>query len=367
MASNKNSLKTKINNSNNGNSINNLNLNNATSKPKLNAPKATNAPNTPKVNTPKVNTPKVNTPKANNAPNTPKVNTPKANNTSKGNNSSNLNKVINNVVNESEKKGFFSKMKDRALNLKSNITGSSDNTVMQIVIIVVVCALTLLLLFGIKRLVTKIHSMNVDSPWLIKGTQNGKNATVITQDPSNENSITLYRSHEKDGLEFTYTMWLCFMDLQYNFGKWKHIFHKGNKDAYPNRAPGLWLHPKDNILRVYMNTYDNILEYIDIDNIPLKKWIHVGIVVNQKTLDVYFNGKLRKRRELSSVPRQNFGNVWINMFGGFDGFISNFRYYRNSLEYNDMEKIVKKGPSGEVCGDTGQLPPYLDDNWWYDI
>ena len=35
--------------------------------------------------------------------------------------------------------------------------------------------------------------------------------------------------------------------------------------------------------------------------------------------------------------------------------------------YNEVENIVRGGPSEAVCGDTGEKPPYLDDNWWFDI
>ena len=44
------------------------------------------------------------------------------------------------------------------------------------------------------------------------------------------------------------------------------MFHKGNASSYPNRAPGVWLHPNKNDILFYMNTLDNILEYADIDS-----------------------------------------------------------------------------------------------------
>ena len=116
-----------------------------------------------------------------------------------------------------------------------------------------------------------------------------------------------------------------------------------------------------------MNTYDKISEYVDIDNIPIRKWIHLSIVVKQRTLSIYFNGKLKELVEFKSLPKQNFGDVWVNMYGGFDGYLSNLRYYRYSLPFEEIESIVASGPSGNVCGDTGELPPYLDDNWWYQV
>ena len=43
-----------------------------------------------------------------------------------------------------------------------------------------------------------------------------------------------------------------------------------------------------------MNTFDNILEYVDIENIPIKRWVHMAIILNGKYFDIYVNGYLRK-------------------------------------------------------------------------
>ena len=37
-------------------------------------------------------------------------------------------------------------------------------------------------------------------------------------------------------------------DWSYKYGQWKHVMHKGNESSWPLRAPGMWLHPKENIL-----------------------------------------------------------------------------------------------------------------------
>ena len=67
------------------------------------------------------------------------------------------------------------------------------------------------------------------------------------------------------------------------------MFHKGNSSSYPNRAPGVWIHPDKNAVRVYMNTQDNILEYADIDNIPMSKWVYMNIILNNKYYSLFLN------------------------------------------------------------------------------
>ncbi len=258
---------------------------------------------------------------------------------------------------------------NKLLNKVSKIvSGDKLTNASQIGILVAAFVVTLLVLMFIKYLINSKLNEKKDSPYLIKGTKNGKNSFVIPQDPQEEGSITLYRSHDQDkGMEFSYSFWMMVDSFSYKTGEWKHIFHKGNSSGYPNRAPGVYLHPDKNAMRVYMNTYEHIMDYVDVDNIPIKKWVCVVICLNQKDLDIYINGYLRKRHTLKGLPRQNFGDVWINLFGGFEGYISKLRYYRKGLEYNEIENIVKEGPSKGACGDTDEIPPYLDDNWWYDF
>ena len=252
-------------------------------------------------------------------------------------------------------------------NVAKGSAKGGDNTMTQIIVIVVVIILTIIICFIAKSVIMGSLKSKRDSPYLFKGSKNGKNSMIISQDPKAEGSITLYRSDDQDkGIEFSYTFWMMIDNLTYKTGEWKHVFHKGNNTSYPNRAPGVWIHPSKNILRFYMNTHKNMLEYVDVENIPLRKWICIGIVLNQRNMDIYFNGYLRKRHNLSSLPRQNFGDVWVNLFGGFEGYMSRMRYYRRALESDEIEDVVKQGPSKDVCGDTGELPPYLDDNWWFD-
>ena len=68
---------------------------------------------------------------------------------------------------------------------------------------------------------------------------------------------------------------------------------------------------------------------------------------------------------MDSLPKQNTGDFWINMFGGFEGYLSNIRYYSYAIDFTEIDKNIKKGPNAGTCIDTNEVPPYLDDNWWY--
>lgn len=259
------------------------------------------------------------------------------------------------------------RVNNRLVNRLNNTTKSNNNIIKKILLLLTISLVVYVLLFLIKKyFLNKYISINT-SPYLIETSKNAKNSMVVTQDPNNPSSKILLRSNGEEGAEFSYSLWMLIDNLEYNKDKAKHIFHKGDKNANPTKAPGVWILPNENTLRIYMNTIDKINEYVDIPNIPIKKWIHLTIILNDKYLDIYFNGELRKRHELTGLPRQNYGNVWINLFGGFDGYLSKFRYFNYALSYKEIGEIVKEGPSKGLCGDTGDYPPYLDDNWWFDV
>ena len=228
--------------------------------------------------------------------------------------------------------------------------------------------LTILILIALfyvaKYLFTRYQDAVYAAPMLLDGMKNGKHALVISQDPANPSYIAMPNSDNRPGLELTYDFWMLIDSYEYKKGEWKHVFHKGNSSSYPNRAPGIWLHPDTNAMRVYMNTQDNILEYVDVDNLPLRKWIHISLVLHDMDLDIFVNGYLKKRQKLTSVPKLNNGDFWVNMFGGFDGYLARIRYYARAISVDEIAANVRAGPGNSSCIDTGQVPPYLDDDWW---
>ena len=258
---------------------------------------------------------------------------------------------------------YFNKLKDM---LSDGVTQAQGGSPLWIVIglIVGIIGLYLLYFYG-RKMIRNVNQFRKGSPYLLEETKDAKRRLVITQDPYKQGSINLPRSlNEQNGIEFSYSGWLFIDNYNYKLGQWKHVFHKGNETSWPLRAPGMWLHPDKNALRVYMNTYNEISEYLDIDNIPINKWFSFVISVKGQTMDVYLNGNLKKSLKLTGIPKQNYSDVYINAFGGFSGFISNLRYYDFALNYNEIDGIVKGGPNLITKQESRERPPYLTANWW---
>jgi hypothetical protein len=213
------------------------------------------------------------------------------------------------------------------------------------------------------------------SPHLIDGTVNATQMIVYPQDPSSNGAITIYRSiNENDGIEFTWSCWIFINNLQTNSGTYKHIFSKGNSDLtkngiiQPNNAPGLYIAPNTNALVVLMNTFNVINEEINIPDIPINKWVNVIIRCQNTTLDVYINGTITRSLNLIGVPKQNYGDVYVAMNGGFDGYISNLWYYDYALGTLAIQNLVNKGPNTKMINSNGindKIFNYLSLRWFF--
>lgn len=210
------------------------------------------------------------------------------------------------------------------------------------------------------------------SPTLIKGMIDSKQLKIITQDPSTKDSIPIVRSvNDVDGLEFTWSVWLFIDDYTYKNGEIKHVFNKGNDkivNGYvePNNGPGMYLDKSDNNLIIKMNTFNNV-ETIKVHDIPLHKWVNVIVRVIQHQVDVYINGNLAKRHILRGVPKQNYGDVYVSLNGGFSGKTSELRYFDTGIGTNHIQSISNNGPNTKTVGKvlTDGVPHYLSTRWYF--
>ena len=214
-----------------------------------------------------------------------------------------------------------------------------------------------------------------NSPHIINGMVDAKQMLIIPQDPTLPGAKTIGRSiNAIDGIEMTWSVWLFINDLGISDGKYHHIFHKGNDTTndvglnFPNNAPGLYISPNSNSLTIIMNTYNTINEEVVIPDIPMNKWINVIIRSKNTDLDVYINGTITKSIQLSGVPKQNYGPVYVAMNGGFDGYISNLWYYNYALGVTSIQDLVKKGPNIKMGGSNSmnmKNPDYLSLRWYF--
>lgn len=250
-------------------------------------------------------------------------------------------------------------------NFKSLMTGTT--LVSKFFKVGVISIIVIIIIEIIRGIYNYFEKRTGNSPWLLKGTKKANKRLVILQDPSKEGAITLNKSNnELGGLEFSYSFWMFIDDWSFRYNKWKHVLHKGNSNAELLRTPGIYLHKKENALRVYMSTFNSPKnEFFDVMNIPLNKWVHIVVAVRQRFIDVFINGNLVKSHKLKHLPKQNTGDVYINSNNGFGGYMSNIKYNDYYISFSEIESLVNQGPAPFVPSDNmSEKPPYFSQNWW---
>lgn len=149
------------------------------------------------------------------------------------------------------------------------------------------------------------------------------------------------------GYNLSYSMWIYIRDWDYRFGKWKNLMWKGNTSK-PVHSPSIWFYPLTNSMKVVTSTNgSNGMSSCDVQNIPLQKWVHIVYVLNNRSVDIYVNGKLERTCILDGIPINNKNDkLTINHNGGFYGKMGRFQYFTRSLNPEDVVSLYTRGPEG---------------------
>jgi hypothetical protein len=275
------------------------------------------------------------------------------------------------------------------------------NTIVAKFSFVIIVLIGFLFLMRLGMIIISYIFSPSQSPYLIKGVISGSNSKEVIQDPRSKNTTVFLSENERTGLELTYSVWL-YLDGVATDTELKHIFSKGAIDTKTRfgtidaatklpgltstlnktyNAPGLYTFRNGeggNNLRIYMDSFitpmttsdlSGQVQMVDVSGVPINKWFNTTIRVENRVLDVYVNGVLTKRKDLETIPRQNFYSVYVCQNGGFSGYLSDLRYFNKSLNVFEINSIVNSGPNLKSSSDSdyNNVPDnlqYLSNNWY---
>ena len=199
----------------------------------------------------------------------------------------------------------------------------------------------------------------------------------------------------------TYSMWLYVNNWYHNYEKWKNIFYKGKPlsddcadnltwDQVIDQCPGIWFSNIQNNVRVGVVTTVtipsncmksatetcpehfvghssvgstanaglesciatsvmresvkevSILEYADAHNVPIGEWFMLTVVLTQRRLEIYLDGKLWVTKVLIGIPTFNDENGYFGAGKTYQGSLSNFRYLPHALPSFMVESLHRR-------------------------
>ena len=264
----------------------------------------------------------------------------------------------------------------------------SNSLVAKVCFLILIIVLFVIALRLGSRLV--MWALSTDkNPILVKGYIDASDpgtAGEVAMDPKLKGAKPIVRSvNEREGIEFTYSVWLYVTNYSINQGQKRHIFNKGsaqnvgnkskfgdvdtNDMMFPNNAPGVYFKANDqggaNQLAIYMNTFNNVIEEVTIPDLPVKKWFNVTIRVRHDKMDSYINGTIVNRHKFNSPVKQNYGNIYVCQNGGFAGNLSNLRYFNYALSGVQINNIVTAGPDLTPNESMKIFPYYFSLRWFF--
>ena len=204
----------------------------------------------------------------------------------------------------------------------------------------------------------------------------------ISSNPNITGSVPILRSvNQNQGLEFTWDVWYFIKDVTNLRGNGL-IFSKGLEKSSQNLdvnflgvCPGAYITKVGDQVQmiVAMNTMidpslnNTGIEQMVIKEIPLNKWVHCAIRVQNMSIDVYINGVMTQRKNLQTLPKQNYEDTYIGDPTGFNGYISSLNYYAHALNYDEIQNDYAKGPNMTLQGQSTKInyKDYLAMKWYY--
>ena len=157
------------------------------------------------------------------------------------------------------------------------------------------------------------------------------------------NIKTPFYSKEK-GVSFTQSLWVYINDWNYRYGEDKIIFEKGGfllKLARNNNN----LH-----LTIPTAKYGSGAgpaghnQQIVFENIPIQKWMNIGIILDNTYVDLWINGKLYHSKHLGYIPKLSNSQMSYTPTGGFSGYLSRVYHFDHKLTELHMKRLFLQGP-----------------------
>lgn len=254
---------------------------------------------------------------------------------------------------------------------KSAVDATSEfldsNTLIAKFSFIILVAILFMVILRIMMVILSYFFSPSRNPYIVKGALSGNDRVVVTQNPAQTESVSVFKSNDRHrGLEFTWSVWL-FLNVSNDTLGLQNVFVKGNENFDDNgvnlmNGPGLYIESVDTKDNVDVNEYklriviDHIggqavsgmdigRDEVVIEAIPIRKWVHVAIRMQNTVLDTYVNGTIAKRHNMIFAPKQNFNDVVVCGNGGFSGKLADLRYFSYALNVFELNNIVMFGPN----------------------
>ena len=143
-------------------------------------------------------------------------------------------------------------------------------------------------------------------------------------------------------------------------------FDRHNKRCYMYEKEELTFSDKETLdiyaKKKFSSDYDKLMarKVISIDSIPIQRWFNLSLVLNNRILNVYLDGKLTQSVEIPGIPIHQGNKIHVNLDGGFKGNVSDLIYHNKALSANEIYSQYRYGISNQYYKDYTNNKAVLD-------
>lgn len=201
-----------------------------------------------------------------------------------------------------------------------------------------------------------------------------------------------------NGKRLSFSFWIYLHNINQFMGTKRHIFHRGDKTgAVADSSPSVYLDANTNKIHVVFSSLDTAVRTaaasdsipvqaskrgITIDYVPLQRWVHVAVVVNENanggSVTAYVDGEVAKvavtgkdykidgntvQASIKDMDLDHTGDIWVggnpaeNVGPGFSGLLAKLRWFNYDINSKDVYNEYMQGPIDNMMAKLG-LPAY---------
>lgn len=286
-------------------------------------------------------------------------------------------------------------IKNNTIKIADEITKTAKNTIdyytsktVVIVGLIFTIILCIFVAYGLYWVIS--NSIFNQSKLIIQGTK-----VPVLCNVQNQFSITDFNK-TGNGKRRSYTFWIYINDMNKYTGSYKKVFSIGDKGDIRRSSPYVFLDKTENKMfvrfaSVTSDTFDEelssvqnlnqtqlskfMIQGIEIPYIPIQRWVHIAIVVNENsnggTIVGYVDGDISKIVTTGEINSTNnvikinnldldkMGNLYVggsfdSMDGpGFSGLISKVTLFNYDLNDKDVYEDYNRGPLNGLLSSLG--------------
>ena len=241
-------------------------------------------------------------------------------------------------------------------------------------------------LFGTMFVILLFVALYYLYDYLYSSESVNKTTIIKSQIPANQpTDKPLYKIPPPfEGGEYSVNLWAYITGWKDRMGLRKHILEIQGRE-FSTLLIGLGAHKNSLIVRVHTKGSDEATSdgvdlgsgrvktnftqvgiensmldtypMCDLPMVDLQRWVMITVVLNGRTCDVYYDGKLTRSCVLPSFYKvdPNGVNAKLLDYSGFEGSISDVSFSQKALNPEEIYRMYMSGPSSSDTGMGGWL------------